>query len=1081
MREVIRQIGEVPGFGRMLESVLEGSSCTVRGPVRSGAAALVAAMLDELPQVALAICPGIEYAEEFAEDVNLFSPGLACYFPALEVLPGQEEEPDEAVLSSRLAVKRHLVLGSEEGTEEAGSVQWLGPGPRTRLVSTSINAMLQPTCSPQEVRRGSRSVCVTQEIGPARLVEWLVRAGFYAVPRVEMRGQYSLRGGILDVFSHGAERPVRMEFFGDEVCSIREFDAGSQLSRRKVARCQIMAVEHASGIGAEAQSGDLLQFFPDDALVILLEPEHIRDRARELAEGAKSHEFLISPQDIWEELWGRQRVVFGADGAGIEISCEERDAFGADLDGALSELGRICARSSRTYLFCITPAEQERLERLLGDRDFEHLDRLTFCQGRLNHGVEFQGAALALVPHQRLFQRYRQRRVLRHGEEGRPIESAAELQRGGLVVHVEHGIGRFHGIRMLQADGQKREHLEIEFAENVRVYVPSDRVELVHRYIGIGGRAPALSKIRSARWRRAKKRAEAAIENLAAELLELQALRETQKGLPSLPGGEWERRFESEFPYEETEDQIQAIQAVKKDMECPRPMDRLICGDVGYGKTEIAMRAAFRAVTAGRQVAVLVPTTVLAQQHFMTFKERMADYPFRIEMLSRFLTDSEALEVLRGTADGTVDVVIGTHKLLQNDVSFKNLGLVVIDEEQRFGVAHKEKLKKLRTIVDVLTLTATPIPRTLHMSLMGLREISSLQTPPQDRHAVETVVKRFDPETLRDAVLRELNREGQVFIVHNRVHSIGKVTDEVRQIVPEAKVEIAHGQMPEKALAETMKKFVEGAVDVLVCTTIIENGLDIPNANTMIIDRADLLGLAELHQLRGRVGRYIRKAYAYLFTPHDRPITPEAQRRLDAIRRYSRLGSGFDIALRDMEIRGAGNIMGPEQSGHIAAVGYNLYCRLVERAVQRAKGQPVQEPPVVNVSVGLDAFLPDDYVPTPRQKIELYRQLNRACELGDVSKTREQMRDRFGPIPRAAQNLLLETEIRILAARAGIDSIQLKDGRLYFGVRERRAFLEQFPQRNGGVRLLDDQTAVSDVRFPEPGEGVAAAVRKLLG
>jgi transcription-repair coupling factor (superfamily II helicase) len=476
---------------------------------------------------------------------------------------------------------------------------------------------------------------------------------------------------------------------------------------------------------------------------------------------------------------------------------------------------------------------------------------------------------------------------------------------------------------------------------------------------------------------------------------------------------------------------------------------------------------------------MLVPTTVLAQQHFRTFSERMADYPVHIEMLSRFLTDGEAARVLEGMADGAVDVVIGTHRLLQDGVSFRDLGLVIIDEEQRFGVEHKERLKKMRATVDVLTLTATPIPRTLHMSLMGLREISALQTPPRDRQAIQTRVGPFDPELLRHAVLRELNREGQVFIIHNRVRTIDAFADRVRSIVPEAHVAVAHGQMPEGQLAETMDAFIEGEVDALVSTTIVESGLDIPNANTIILDRADLLGLAEMHQLRGRVGRYVHKAYAYFFRPASRPITPEAEARLDAVRRYSRLGAGFDIALRDLEIRGAGNILGPAQSGHIAAVGYNLYCRLLGRAAARMKGEPVREPPDVTIDIGLEALLPEDYVPAPRQKMDVYRQVHRAADEEELAEVREGIRDRFGPIPPEVENLLTEARLRLLATEAGIASVKVEDGRVQFGLRDAERLRERFKGAPRAPRVVTEKVAVLD--GPAPTDDPDAMAEMLEG
>jgi len=832
MTELAQKLKGIGGFQAVLGALKAGRRLTVCGPVGSGAALLTAALLDELERPALAVCPGVEYAEEFAEDVNLVQEGLACHFPALEVLPGEAEPPNEAIVRSRLGVLRHLVFGTS------------GPG----------------SDAPEELRLRARTVSVGDELSPRELVEWCVDSGYYSVPQVTQPGQYSLRGGILDVFSHGAEAPVRIEFFGDQVDSIRTFDRSTQLSLRRVRRCQLVASRDPFSDPSVGSSG-LLSYLPQAAPVLVVEPEAVWARAEQLCAGRGQEEFMLEADELRRGLADRPGVEFvpaaaRADG-GVRIECRQRDVFGLDMEGALAELERMCREFSETYLFCVIPAEEERLRSLLRDRQFGPMERIRFERGRLNHGVLFPADGLALVPHHRLFGRYRQRRILRRSEEARPISEAAELQPGDIVVHVLHGIARFRGMRVLQTDGRRVEHLELEFADGARVYVPSDRIEMVHRYIGIGGRKPELSKLHGAQWRAARRKAERAVEDLAAELLRLQALRQTRPGIAFPPDGEWQRQFESEFPYEETPDQARAIEQVKRDMEAPRPMDRLICGDVGYGKTEIAMRAAFKAVMGGRQVAVLVPTTVLAQQHYRTFRERMADYPIRVEMLSRFATPAQARSVLEGLAGGQVDIVIGTHRLLQKDVSFKDLGLVIIDEEQRFGVKHKEQLKRMRAIVDVLTLTATPIPRTLHMALMGLRDISSLQTPPLDRQAVETKVRPFDPRLLRECVLRELRREGQVFLVHNRVRGIEAVARRVRQLVPEARVEVAHGQMPERQLADVMERFTDGEVDVLVSTTIIENGLDIPNANTLIVDRSELLGLAEMHQLRGRVGRYM--------------------------------------------------------------------------------------------------------------------------------------------------------------------------------------------------------------------------------
>jgi len=1081
MPELADRLKAVRGFGALMELARSGRPAVVCGPTGSAAGLLTAALVDELRSPALAVCPGVEYAEEFAEDVNLVRPGLACHFPPLEVLPGEDEPPNEAIVKARLGVLRHLVFG----TSEAAGWECLEPQPPTRLVSASIHALLQPTCSADELRGGTRPIEVGWAVGPQELVEWLVMNGYYSVPQVTGPGQYSLRGGILDAFSHGTESPVRIEFLGDQVDSIRTFDRSTQLSRERVRSWQLMAARDPLA-DPSVGSADLLSYLPQTAPVLLVEPEQTWARARELAQGTDRPGFMLDPSGLKQRLGRRQVISFvpERDAPGrdeVQIACRQRDLFGIDLDGMLAELERICTQFADALVFCMIPAEEERLRSLLSDRRFGPIERLSFARGRLNHGVLFPEDGLALIPHHRLFGRYRQRRVLRHAEEARPITEAAELQPGDVVVHVLHGIARFRGMRVLETEGRRQEHLELEFADGVRVYVPSDRVEMVHRYIGMGGRRPEPSKLHGAHWRAARRRAEQAVHDLAAELLRMQAIRQTRPGIAFPQDDDWQRQFESEFPYEETPDQVRSIEQMKGDMQAARPMDRLICGDVGYGKTEIAMRAAFKAVMGGRQAAVLVPTTVLAQQHYRTFRERMADYPVRIEMLSRFVGPAQARAILEGMADGRVDIVIGTHRLLQKDVGFKNLGLVIIDEEQRFGVEHKEKFKRLRSAVDVLTLTATPIPRTLHMAMMGLRDISSLQTPPLDRQAVETRVKPFDPELLRQAIRRELRREGQVFLVHNRVQNIEPVAEMVQGLVPEASVRVAHGQMPERELAEVMERFTDGEVDVLVSTTIIENGLDIPNANTLVVHRAELLGLAEMHQLRGRVGRYIHKAYAYFFTPPDRPITPEAKERLEAIRRYSDLGAGFDIALRDLEIRGAGNILGPEQSGHIAAIGYNLYCRLLARAAAQLKGQSFPEPPATLVNLGLDVLLPEDYVPALQQRIEIYRELSKATDLEQVRAVGRALRDRFGQPPEPAQNLLLEAEIRIMADQAGVDSIQLQNSRLHFMLRDPTRFRAYFARATIQPRVVRDEFAVIPApRAPDNARLVALFVRDLL-
>jgi transcription-repair coupling factor (superfamily II helicase) len=680
--------------------------------------------------------------------------------------------------------------------------------------------------------------------------------------------------------------------------------------------------------------------------------------------------------------------------------------------------------------------------------------------GHLSHGFQFRDISVALLPHHEIFKRYKQRREPKSvpGGPSRPIDSFLDLQKGAYVVHAAHGIGRFLGIEILEEEGQRREFLVIEFDEGTKVYVPATRIELVQKYIGGTERLPRLSKVGGQAWTKRKQQIEKAVADLASELLHMQAARNAISGVAYPKDNEWLREFEAEFIYEETADQLKAAAEIKRDMESQRPMDRLICGDVGYGKTELAIRAAFKAVMAGKQVAVLVPTTILAQQHYRTFSERMADYPIQIDVLSRFRTHKEQKEILERAAKGQADIVIGTHRIVQKDVYFKDLGLVIIDEEQRFGVQHKEQLKRLRTTVGVLTLTATPIPRTLHMSLLGIRDISSLNTPPLDRRSICTRLMRFEPESIRQAILHELNRDGQVYFVHNRIYNIESIAEKLSEIVPEARIAVAHGRMPEKMLERRMLDFVERKFDILVSTTIIESGLDIPTVNTIFINSAEMFGLADLHQLRGRVGRYKHRAYAYLLISPDRPVTPEAEKRLKAIEQFAELGAGFRIAMRDLEIRGTGNILGTEQHGHIAAVGYEMYNRLLEMAVKRAKNEPVTIPIDVSIALNLDSYLPDDYVPDSRQKMEIYRKLNRSNTVEELSGVAEELRDRFGPLPQPVKHLLAEGELRIAAQESKIQSIASVNGKIILRFLDFKKVEKRLKHVKNRVRIINEDT-----------------------
>jgi transcription-repair coupling factor (superfamily II helicase) len=678
-------------------------------------------------------------------------------------------------------------------------------------------------------------------------------------------------------------------------------------------------------------------------------------------------------------------------------------------------------------IFCTDDTEIKRLSELLG-----HLgSRLRFVKGRLSAGFQFTGSKdqvpVFLLSASELFERTGSRQPKRR-QLSQAIDSFLDLKPGDLVVHTAHGIARFQGIELLTKGQQKEEHLHLEFADSQALYVPISKIGLVQKYIAGNKHQPKLAKIGGQLWLRQKKAVQEAVFDLAEEMISLQARREAQPGISFPPDSHWQKEFDAGFPFRETNDQLLAIEAVKQDMEKPRPMDRLLCGDVGFGKTEVAVRAAFKAVDAGYQVAVLVPTTILAEQHARTFAERMKEFPVTVAALSRFQTKQEQKEIVAKIASGKVDIVIGTHRIVSEDIKFLHLGLVVIDEEQRFGVTHKERLKQFRETVDVLTMTATPIPRTLHFSLLGIREISNLETPPEDRLAVETRVTRFNEDVIRHAVLRELDRSGQIYFVHNRVYDIDETARRLQDIVPECRIGIGHAQMPDEQLENVMRSFVNHEFDMLISTTIIESGLDIPNANTIFIDGADHYGLADLHQLRGRVGRYKHQAYCYLLLPRTQSVNTTALKRLRAVEEYAHLGSGFHIAMRDLEIRGAGNILGTQQSGHIAAVGYEMYCQFLETAVRTLK----QMPPKTVIDVELDlpgaALIPVSYTADQRIKIDLYRRFTRTATLEECDDLRNEISDRFGTPPAEVKRLLIHSQIRVLAHSYRIRTIKLESG-----------------------------------------------------
>ena len=899
--------------------------------------------------------------DDFRDDVATFAGIAPEVFPAWDRLPLEASAGDE-VFGRRLRVVKRLS----------------GPLP-FRFVIAPFQAFLQPVPTPEVLKQTSRTITVGDTIPVEGLIAWLSDRGMSRVEVVEVSGEFSLRGGIFDIFPTDASEPVRIEFFGDEVESIRPFDPETQRSSDRWESVTITSIPAYDG--DLSKMGHVADLFPEGTWVALVEPNDLREEGRHYLGRTDDPKGLYTVDSTFSRLIKRPSITLSTIAAqSLETTCHLRvesiERFSGELTKVKAELDSASA-GDHVLIACHNAAEIERLGEVFADTELARAQRLGLAVGRIRSGFHMIDARTLVIGDHELFARADIRRpVTRRRYESRAIDSFLDLNEGDLVVHVNHGIARYRGLHMVDKSGDHAEEtLLLEFAEGTKMYVPIAKIDLVQKYVGGGRGDPPLSKVGSSAWEKRKKRVADAVVDLAVELIDIQAARASQPGIAyPAEDSHWMAEFEAAFPYQETPDQLAAIEAVKADMAKPRPMDRLICGDVGYGKTEVAIRAAFKAIDAGKQVAVLVPTTILAEQHHRSFSARMAEFPFTIEVVNRFRAKSEIREVLKRTASGGVDILIGTHRLVQKDVTFKDLGLVVIDEEQRFGVEDKEWLKSLRATVDVLTLSATPIPRTLHLSLsLGIRDISNLETPPPDRKAIETRILRWDNETIKRAIHRELNRDGQMFFVHNRVYDIHTIADRVQSIVPEARIAIAHGQMGGEALERTMLGFIRRDYDILVATTIIESGLDIPNANTIFINEADKYGLADLHQLRGRVGRYKHRAYAYLLLESDRPVTPNAVKRLKAIEEVHRVRRlGFKIALRDLEIRGAGNILGAEQSGHIESVGYELYCALLESAVRGLTNKP--DGALFNCSIERFAQLAgvlagqSDYCPRPARE-----------------------------------------------------------------------------------------------------------------
>ena len=1098
LRGMLKLVEELPLFNKLLSDLRSGSADVPVEVIEMAKPFLIAAIHNELKQPFLVVTSQPEKARQLYEQLlNWCLPDDVAILPEPELLPYQRAVPDALAQQERLNALS--VLCGKKPASEAP------------LVVTAVPSLISKVVDYGAVTSSWQSVARGENINLYQLIKRWQAIGYRLEDTVEVPGDISHRGGILDIYPVTSEKPYRLEFFGNTVESIRSFDPESQRSLEKVSAIStgpaveifLPLLSHKSELEDKFSKLDLsslndetrrrfedditkisqgeqvdylsfytpllnddciLSYLPENALVIVDEPEAVKRQAKFLSDEAGGlrqdklkrkelpHNFP-NPYFTWEEivkkLEEKRRLSFvslGADdGQKLRLNFAPAPVYTARLPVLFKKIKELLKEKHR---FILTSYQSSRLCELLAEEGMEATavtevlklpppGSLMLVQGSLPAGW-IMTARNHLFTDGELFGFVRKRHFIKK----RPAPGyrlLPELKPGGFVVHIDHGIARFAGITTMSTNDIPKEYLVLEYAAGDKLYVPVDQVDRVGRYIGAGDRPPVLTRLGTQEWARARQNASESAEQVARELLDLYATREVVSGYAFSGDTIWQQELEASFPYIETPDQLTVQQQIKEDMEKAMPMDRLVLGDVGYGKTEVAIRASFKAVMDGRQVAVLVPTTVLAQQHLTTFSQRLAAFPLKVEVLSRFRTPAEQQAVLKGMADGSVDIVIGTHRLLQKDVSFKDLGLLVIDEEQRFGVNHKEYLKKMRREVDVLTLSATPIPRTLHMSLAGVRDLSTIETPPGERLPVRTYVAAYDRRLVREAVLRELERNGQVFFVHNRVQSIDYIARGLQKLVPEAGIAIAHGQMAEGELERVMAAFTSGEIDVLVCTTIIESGVDVPNANTLIIHQADRFGLTQLYQLRGRVGRGTNLAYAYLLYEGGKRMTPDAEKRLKTIFEATELGAGFGIAMKDLEIRGAGNLLGLKQSGHINAIGFNLYNQLLAEAVEERKaiksGVPLEEiksrrlpPPAVDLPEA--AFIPGEYIASEAGRLEIYRKLADVKDFSVLEDITSGLKDRFGPPPGEVKNLLYAVKIKLLATRAGVKSVAVEHGQI---------------------------------------------------
>lgn len=1019
--ELLSGVAGGSAFRELESAIREGTTASVYGLTATAKALYLALLVRQSKRRLIVVVDGSKQAETLLEPAQTFLAILApaarvALLPMLDVLPHQHLSPHAALMEQRAVTLLRLAEGE------------------SAITIVPVAAALLRTREASFYRQLSLTLRKGDELSLEDLIAHLRSAGYDRQEPVEMAGQYSIRGGIVDVFPPETEQPLRIEFFGDEIESIRRFDAESQRSTGQVQEATILPLtEEPSGPLFESLRSSSVFDVAPDALIVWDEPELTRaagerlwkrleeaDPALELAERN-----FLRHGELESHVEGRANLALrelGLDG-GIDARTSRATAFQGNVNRAIAELRALAERGCEIAFFAPAAGELDRLDELFSGASSRAL-------GALGRGVVFEDPPLALVAFDDLFDTSAV--VVRQPKVQSNLKTfstgVADLKPGDYVVHVTHGVAKFIGVRTIDQGDLSGDFMLLEYAGESKLYVPLTRLDLIQKFRGAGDAAPPLDRMGGATWERTKKRVKSKMRDMADELLKLYAERKMAEGFAFSPDSNWQREFEESFEFTPTKDQITAVKEIKRDMESTQPMDRLLCGDVGFGKTEVAMRAAFKALGDGKQVAVLAPTTVLAFQHFETFKRRFASFPARIDLLSRFRSTKEIKESLTDLAAGKVDIVIGTHRLLSKDVEFRDLGLMVVDEEQRFGVRHKERLKQIRKSVDVLTMSATPIPRTLHMSLLGLRDMSVIETPPKDRLAIHTVVAHFDMSLIKAAIEQEVSRGGQVYFIHNRIESIFARAASIQEQLPDLKIGVGHGQMGEQELEKVLLGFMRHEFDVFVSTTIVENGIDIPLANTIIIESAQNYGLSELYQLRGRVGRSNRRAYAYLLVPPNSELSDIARKRLAALKEFSDLGAGFKIAALDLELRGAGNILGGEQHGHIADVGFDMYVRMLDETVRELRGEEI--PPEVHstLNLGLDIRIPASYIADEHQRLRAYKRIADLQTREQAAPLLAEFADRYGPPPDALRTLTEFSLLKSMAERMGVESIDRRHG-----------------------------------------------------